>query len=172
MEVLVVEMFDVYDSTGKKTGIIKEKGQKLEKGQYKMAVNTWFMYNDKLFIQKRTKNLRTAPGKWASTSGGSVSGEEPIDTVVRECYEELGLKVSADKFILLNKFIDESYLIYVFIAHMDIDKADLNLQTSEVETVDWKTLEEIEKLIKADKFYCSTVGWKDVEIYTKLWSKI
>ena len=167
-----MEKFDVYDSTGRKTGIVKEKGQILVDGQYKMAVNACFMHNNKLFVQKRTNNLRTAPGMWSATSGGSISGEEPLDTVVRECKEELGIDVATDKFILLNKFIDKNYIIYVFIAHMDIDVTSLTLQSSEVDAVDWKTLGEIERLILSGEFYCSVSGCKGVEVYPKLWSKI
>ena len=100
-------MFDIYDKLGKKTGDIIVRGTPLKQGQYRLAVNVWIINNGRLLLQKRASTLKTGSGKWATTSGGTSSGERPETTVIRECKEELDLKLSYKDLF----FFDEDYFI-------------------------------------------------------------
>jgi isopentenyldiphosphate isomerase len=53
------------------------------------------LFNSKgeLFLQKRAMTKDIQPGKWDTSVGGHVSeGEKPIEALIREAGEELGLK--------------------------------------------------------------------------------
>jgi len=171
MEVLEVEKFDVYDSNGVKTELVLDKGHVLAEGQYKMAVNTWFVYDDKILIQKRAEGLKTGAGKWSATSGGAIAGENPDDTAVRECFEELGVKLNKCQLIQLGRVIDKNYIIYIYAVHMAVKIDDLVLQKSEVQEVDWKTLDDVERLIKADEYFGNMRAWRNIKIYVDFWNK-
>jgi len=166
MEVLVVERFDVYDSNGRKTGIVKEDSRTLEEGQYKMAVAVWFLNDDdKFLIQKRAETMRTAPSMFGVTSGSSITGEEPKETAIRECCEELGIEISENDLILLDKIVDGNYLMYFYIVHKEIEIDKLKLQSSEVASVFWKTYNEIKKLMYSGEFFCNRESVEVVGIY-------
>lgn len=167
-----MENFDVYDMNGNKTGIVMEKGQLLKEGQYKMAVNTWFLHDNCLLVQKRAENLRSGPGKWSATSGGSISGEEPVDTAIRECFEEIGVLVEADKFIQIDSVKDDKYIIYIFIVEMHIKNEEMRLQETEVSEVGWKTVEEVEHLMESNLFFVNMKSWESVKNYIKKLNKI
>lgn len=46
-----------------------------------------------ILIQKRPKNLKFAPGKWAITGGSEIQGEDSIIAACREAKEELGIDI-------------------------------------------------------------------------------
>ncbi|NQZ84234.1 MAG: NUDIX domain-containing protein [Nanoarchaeales archaeon] len=56
----------------------------------------WFIEDDNLIFQKRGKNVKM-PGILDASVGGHVdTGESPEACAVRECFEEVGLKISED----------------------------------------------------------------------------
>lgn len=53
-----------------------------------------------LYLQKRSMSKDIQPGKWDTSVGGHVNpGEAVEDAVIREAFEELGLKVTGHSFI-------------------------------------------------------------------------
>ena len=55
------------------------------------AIITW---NGKLLLERRRDN-----NTWALPGGGCKKRETGLDAVVRECYEELGLRIGKERFI-------------------------------------------------------------------------
>lgn len=165
-----MEKFDVYDKFGKKTGDIIIRGGGLQKGQYRLAVNAWIINNGRILLQKRASTLKSGPGKWAATSGGTIAGERPETTVIRECREELGLNFSRRDVIYLSRALAvNSYWIFSYAIHKKVDFSKIVLQKSEVEDVNWFTVDEIEDLIDAGEFFYTAKIWEYVKIYTEFW---
>ena len=75
-----VEIWDLYDAQGEKTGKTMIRGEAIPIGFYHIGVHIWPM-NDKgeLLIQRRSMGVQWKPGIWAVTGGSAVSGEEPLD---------------------------------------------------------------------------------------------
>ena len=86
-----VEIWDLYDAQGEKTGKTMIRGEAIPSGFYHIGVHIWPM-NDKgeLLIQRRSMGVQWKPGIWAVTGGSAVSGEEPLTAARRELREELG----------------------------------------------------------------------------------
>ena len=48
-------------------------------------------YDDKVLIVKRSHYEKNHPGKWGFPGGGIDHGETPLEAVIRECEEEIGV---------------------------------------------------------------------------------
>ena len=59
----------------------------------RLGVNVILTYEGKLLLEKRRDS-----DTWGLVGGGVKNHEEPIDAIVREIYEELGLRVRKDQF--------------------------------------------------------------------------
>ncbi len=61
------------------------------------AVHTLVLRDDQVYLQKRSMQKDTSPGKWDSSSSGHVDlGESYVKAAIRELDEELGIR-NADK---------------------------------------------------------------------------
>ena len=92
-----MELLNIYDDNGNKTGRIIERGDKsvkLSKNEH-IAISVIFIENDngEFLIQKTSKEK----GNIYSSTGGHVdSCETPITAIKREVKEELGIDISND----------------------------------------------------------------------------
>jgi len=69
------------------------------------VADTWVVNRDGMLLcSQRSPAVQNDPNKWQTLAGGHVKvGLTFIDTAVRELYEELGIKTSADKLFLIEK---------------------------------------------------------------------
>lgn len=143
-----MELLDIYDDNGNKTGRIIERGDKsvkLSKNEH-IAISVIFIENDngEFLIQKTSKEK----GNIYSSTGGHVdSGETPITAIKREVKEELGIDISNDLIEEYGYILYDMPLRYIFYLKKNIDLNDFKLQKEEVDYVKYMTKEEIEKLI-------------------------
>lgn len=153
-----MELLDVLDSNGFKTGIIKDKKQVYNDGDFHRAVHIWIMNsNDEILVQKRSPKKETFPNLWAISVAGHVrSGETSIEAAIREIKEEIGKKVTEEDLIYLFtlkreqalndktlRVIDDVYIIY-----LDIDVENTKLQFSELTDIKYVYYEYLENIFK------------------------
>ena len=143
-----MELLDVYDDNAKKTGKVVEResdDSHFEKGEH-IAVAIIYIENTKgeFLIQKTSEKKG---GHYSSTGGHVDHNEEPIDSIIREVKEELGLDVSKDEIIDLGYLLVDFPVRFVFYLNKDIDVNDLTIQEEEVESVSFMTVEEIKEIL-------------------------
>jgi len=92
-------------------------------------------YNDKkeILIQDRSNMNKDIEMPWGYFGGGIEEGETPIQAVIRETKEELGIDIKEKDLKYLGKFIDQPLPDKMiereaYIWRMDIDVTDINLQ--------------------------------------------
>lgn len=143
-----MELLDVYDNNGEKTGKVVERGtldSSFNEGEH-IAVAIIYIENNngEFLIQKTSKEKG---GLYSSTGGHINHGEEPIDTIKREVKEELGIDISYDNIIDLGHVLFDFPVRFVFYLKKDINLKDIVLQESEVESVSFMSIEKIKELI-------------------------
>ncbi len=141
-----MEIWDLYDREGKKTGQTWERSfgsfKLIPDGNYHMVVDILVRHVDGTFLlTERDMRKDVYPGYWEASAGGSaVSGEEPLEAAERELFEETGLKAKSLE-LISHTFRDTSHsMFYSYLATVDAPKDSIVLQ--EGETVNYKWVDE------------------------------
>ena len=85
--------------------------------------------DNKVLILKRGSTANWMPNKWSLVGGVVDSGEEPKEAIIRECFEEIGLKpinVSFNHKIMTN----DSGEIYYFNGELESENVKLDYENS------------------------------------------
>lgn len=139
-----MELLDVYDDRGNKTGKIIERGNSYEylNDNEHIAVAIIYIENDKgeFLIQKTSKEKG---GHYSSTGGHINHGEDALDTIIREVKEELGIDISNDNIINLGHICVDFPVRFIFYLKKNIDVSSLTIQKDEVESVSYMSVEKI-----------------------------
>lgn len=145
-----MEILDVVDENLRKTGKTIIRGKEYcQKGEYLLSVDVW-IFNSKgeILLSKRSAEKDHYPLMWEVTGGSVKSGEEPIDAMVREVAEEIGVKVEKEEASLVKIFKREETSKFIHIYKIVKDIAIESLEFSDGEVVDakWVTIEEYHKM--------------------------
>jgi len=142
-----MEYFDVLDENGNKTGDIIERKEAHRLGICHRGIHVWVMnFKNELLLQKRSKDKDIGPNLWYVSLAGHISSKESNEeTIKREFFEELGLKVHFSNIKYLYTFheintyengtIIDNEFDDVYLLKMDLNIEDLILQGDEVEEV-------------------------------------
>ena len=121
----------------------------LPNGKYYMCSIIFIENNKGEFLMQKTSVRKQS---CIATPGGHVTyGDTPLDTIIRECKEEMGLALNNDiKVVSIDK--DDDMFLTTYYIKMEVDINSLVLQPEEVENVNWYTKEEIEEFINKNEF--------------------
>lgn len=149
-----MELWDLYNDDGSKTGNVIERDNSIEEGYYHLAVEVWIVNsNSQILIQKRSKNKKTLPNIWGMTTGCIVSGEESLDGTIREAKEEIGIDISKDEIKIFRSMIHGDTLWDVYLVKKEYDVSNAILQKEEVSDIKWVSTGEIRQLLKEGLFF-------------------
>lgn len=138
-----MEMWDLYDEQGRKTGETWERSRAREipEGRYHIVCDILIRHRDGDFLlTRRDPEKDVYPGCLEASAGGSaLAGETPEEGARREMLEETGL--TADKLELIGTTWrpKSRSVIYAYLAVVDCDKHSVRLQ--EGETVDYRWMD-------------------------------
>ena len=136
-----MEIRDLYDVNKNLTGKTFVKGEQVPKGYYYLIVAVIIENsNGEFLIQKRV--LRKG-GKWALTAGHPKSGENSIQGICSESFEELGIDISLDNVQLIDTWVNNDQIFDIYYLEKDINLSDVVIQKEEVDGVKYVSLEDI-----------------------------
>lgn len=139
------ELRDLYDKNGNKTDKTYYKGEDIPKGYYPMVVMVVIRNSKGEFLmQKRTPNKG---GDWGVTGGHPKSGETPIEGIITEVKEELGLDFSKEKFIEYDSGCDGKDCYKMYFVNKDIDIESITIQEEELSEVRWFTMDQLQDMV-------------------------
>lgn len=142
-----MELRDLYDRNGNLTGKTYYKGDTIPDGFYPMVVMVVIRNsNGDFLMQKRTPNKG---GDWGVTGGHPKSGETPIEGIITEVKEELGLDFSKENFIEYDSGCDGKDCYKMYYVTKDIDINDITIQESELTEVRWFTMDELKSMVNS-----------------------
>ncbi len=154
------ELVDILDQDGNSTGKTALKSEAHAKGWFHPTVHVW-CYSKKgtILLQQRGRYKETFPLKWDISVAGHIgAGESIVTGAIREVVEEIGVLITADKLEKIAVFKSEkrhSETIFdrefnhTFLCLLD-DKTILKKQDSEVEALQWITLDEFREWVATE----------------------
>lgn len=107
-------------------------------------ISVILLYDTKkrFLLQHRSNDSNRAPGRWGFFGGGIERGENSLDAVKRECFEELGYTLKNPK-LLFKEIVNVDDIMYGYVEMFDeTKKLDLN----EGKDMGWFFPEETKKL--------------------------
>lgn len=160
-----MELFDILNEDGTKTGVVKERGVAHREGSLHGTVHTWIVRENQksgydVLLQKRSADKDSNPGCYDISSAGHIgAGDMPLPAAVREMQEELGISCSEDDLeyvgshrgsfeaVFHDRLFRDNELSSVFLYKGKVSIEDLKLQASEVESVMWMDYKECQKVV-------------------------
>lgn len=152
-----MEMIDIYDELGQKTGVVMEKSEVHLKGFIHKSICVWIINsNNEILLQKRGAHVMF-PNMWdISCSGHVKSGESSLEAVTRETKEELGIEIDQTRLRYLfscrvsgmvNGYC-ENEIDDVFLYQEDIPIEAYHFSDQEVQSVEYISLEEFKMMVE------------------------
>jgi len=151
------EHFDVCTSDGEPTGQVLARSEVHRLGLWHRSSHLWLINpRREVLLQRRHPGKETDPGRWDIAVAGHLSaGQTPLQAIVREAWEELGLVLDPGSLTFLGAtakeyvapgFADREWQ-HLFAGIWDGDIKALILQPEEVVAARWMPVEEYQKVL-------------------------
>lgn len=148
-----LEMLDVYSEDNKKRIGIAERGVVHYFNLWHREVACWIINNNnEILLQRRSASKKQQPNKLAITAGHVDLREKPINAVIREIREELGIKSITEKdLIYIDTFKAENknnyHYKYVYLLKTQKKISELTMQESEVSELIYVSFDKLLEMI-------------------------
>jgi 8-oxo-dGTP pyrophosphatase MutT (NUDIX family) len=153
----VVELNDVYDKNRKKTGRVHRRGATWHFGEYGLVVCVWiYDGKGKLLLTKRAPE-KSFGGTWENTGGAVRTGESSRQAIVREVFEETGIRAEETEFELLGETTRRRLHFDHYCLKRTTSVEDVVLQPGETVDANWFTFEQVHNLIRKRKM-CKVIA--------------
>lgn len=147
------EIVDIYDENKNKTGKTKVRHKDvLEIGEYIIGVQAIIINSKKqILISQRSSLKEKMPLKWECNGGALLSGEDIIDGLIREIYEELGIKLLREEAIFLKTAKNNYRFKEIYLFKKDIQKEDIKFTDGEAIDAKWVDIDEFIKMFNNEE---------------------
>ena len=143
----MAELRDLYDINSNKTNKTYRKGDLIPEGYYPMVVMVVIRNSNGEFLMQ--KRVESKGGDWGVTGGHPKSGETPIEGIITEVKEELGLDFSKEDFIEYDSGCDGKDCYKMYFVTKDININDITIQQEELSEVRWFTMDELKGMVNS-----------------------
>ena len=145
----MTELRDLYDINSERTGKTCYKGDSIPEGYYPMVVMVVIRNSKGEFLMQ--KRVPSKGGDWGVTGGHPKSGETPLQGIVTEVKEELGLDFSNENFIEYDSGCDGKDCYKMYFVNKDVNLQDIKIQEEELSEVRWFSMEELKHMVTTNK---------------------
>lgn len=139
-----LDIVDIYDENRNKTGRTKVRHRDtLEKGEFIIGVQAIIINSKKqILISQRSELKDKLPLKWECNGGALLSGEDVIDRLIREIYEELGIKLLKEEAIFLKTTKNNHRFKDIYLFKKDIEINEIKYTDGESIDSKWVDINE------------------------------
>ncbi len=143
-----MEYNDVYDKDRNLTGRIHRRGSSWKEGEYGMVVCVWvYDGKGKLLLTRRAKGKSFA-GTWENSGGAVKAGETSRQAIVRELFEETGIRAEPEEFELIDSATERNTHYDFYCLKRDTPISQVVLLPGETDDVKWVTFQQVHSMIQ------------------------
>ena len=144
----MMEWNDVYDRHGKPTGARHLRGTPWKAGEFGLVVCVWVYDGAGKVLLTRRAPEKSWAGTWENSGGAALAGENSRNAIVRELFEETGIRASAQEFEYLGSGHDSCTIYDYYALKKAVPLEKIVLQPGETDAVRWVTAEEVNAMIE------------------------
>lgn len=139
------EKRDLYDKDSMLTGMTYFKGDPIPDGGYPMVVMACIQNNKGEFLMQ--KRVPRKGGDWGVTGGHPKAGETPIEGMITEIKEEIGIDVLPDELVLFDEGCDGVDCFKMYYLKLDLNVGDFTIQEDELTEVKWFSMQDLQEMV-------------------------
>ena len=152
-----MEFNDVYDKDRNLTGRVHRRGTRWKPGEYGLVVCVW-VYDGKgnLLLTRRAPGKSFA-GTWENSGGAAQAGETSRQAIVRELFEETGIKAEEDEFELIGSDCDRNTHYDFYCLKRQTPLSEIVLLPGETDDAQWASMAQVRAMIRSGQI-CRIIG--------------
>ena len=152
-----MEFNDIYDENRNLTGRVHQRGTPWNPGEYGLVVCVW-VYDGRghILLTRRAKGKSFA-GTWENSGGAAQAGETSRQAIVRELFEETGIRAAEEDFELLDTEVEKNTIYDFYCLMRSVPLKDIVLLPGETDDVQWASFGKIHWMIRTGKI-CKIIG--------------
>ena len=133
-----IELWELYDKKGNKTGRTVERGKPIPKGYYHICVEVWVMNKHEEVLLTQRHPDKPLGRYWECSGGGVIAGEECNEAAQRELREETGILMKPEQIHYLGTYTGSDWMMKTYICFLEDELyPELKLQKEEVVDAKW-----------------------------------
>ena len=144
-----LELYDINENCLNKQIL---RGETPSNNEYIMIVYIFIRNNEGKYLLEKNREREV----WV-VPGGHVSEKNPIDSIKRECMEELGIRIDESKLISIDTLCNNNRLFKIFYLEENISLDDIVLQKEEVMDAKFFSIGEIDNMIDDGSFRTNNI---------------
>ena len=144
----MAEYNDIYDKDRNLTGRIHRRGTRWQEGDFGMVVCVWVYDGEGNLLLTRRAPEKSGAGTWENSGGAVQAGENSRQAIVRELFEETGIRAEQDEFEFLESGRDHNTHYDFYCLRKKVLLNDIVLLPGETDGVMWATFEQVHEMIR------------------------
>ena len=152
-----MEWNDIYDKDRQLTGRVHRRGTYWRHGEYGLVVCVWVYDGEGRLLLTRRAPGKSYAGTWENSGGAAKAGESSRQAIVRELFEETGIRAEEDEFEFLSSDRDRSTFYDFYCQKRSVPLEQIVLLPGETDAAQWVTLEEVHRMIR-QKQICQVIA--------------
>ena len=152
-----MEWNDIYNEDRVCTGRRHLRGTPWHDGEYGLVVCVWVYDGRGNILLTRRAPGKSFAGTWENSGGAVKAGEDSLQAIVRELYEETGIRAEAGEFELLTTTRDKNMFYDHYCLHRQTPLEEVVLLPGETDAARWASFPEIHEMIRTGQM-CAIIG--------------
>lgn len=143
-----MEYNDIYDANGNLTGRVHRRGSAWKPGEYGLVVCVWVHDGKGNILLTRRAKGKSFAGTWENSGGAAKAGETSRQAIVRELFEETGIRAEEAEFEFLRSVRDKNSFYDHYCLKRETPLEDIVLLPGETDGARWASFGEVHEMIE------------------------
>jgi len=152
-----LEWNDIYDENRNLTGRTHRRGEAFGPGEFGLVVCVWVHDGKGNLLMTRRAPGKSFAGTWENSGGAAQAGETSRQAIVRELFEETGIRAEEGEFELLGTERDRNTFYDFYCLKKQVKLKDIVLLPGETDDVMWASFGKVHWMIRTGKI-CRIIG--------------